>query len=109
MARGVVLIVVDAENNHQIWSLGRCGDDDLLCPGREMLRGVLSLCEEAGRFEDDVHAELAPRESGGVALGQDGERSLSNLNRIAVNRHTVRQVAEDRVVLQEVGQRIRGS
>ena len=42
-------------------------------PAVEVLGGVVALGEEAGRLDDDVDAEVAPRQRGGVALGEDLE------------------------------------
>ena len=39
-------------------------------PAVEVLGGVVAVGEEAGRLDDDVDAEVAPRQRGGVALGE---------------------------------------
>ena len=59
---GVVLVEVDAEADRDVLALGRRGDDDLLRAAVEVLGGVLAVGEEAGRLDDDVDAEVAPRQ-----------------------------------------------
>ena len=58
--RLVVVAVVDAEHQRDVRVGRRRGDDHLLRAGREMLRRVVALGELAGRFEDDVDAEILP-------------------------------------------------
>jgi hypothetical protein len=67
--RLVVLVEVDPEHDRDVLALGRRGDDDLLGPCLQVLGRVLTSGEEAGRLEDDVDAEVGPRQVGRVALG----------------------------------------
>ena len=64
----VVLVEVDAEDDRDVLVLGGRGDDDLLGAGVEVLGGLVAVGEEAGRLDDDVDAEVAPRQLRGVAL-----------------------------------------
>ena len=58
----VVGALVHAEHEGRDVGAGGGGrDDDLLRAGRDVLVGVLGLGEAAGRLDDDVDAELAPR------------------------------------------------
>jgi hypothetical protein len=47
------------------------GDDDFLGTGGEVSLGFLAVGEQAGGFNDDVHAERLPREGGEVFDGAD--------------------------------------
>ena len=69
--RGVVGLLVDAHDEGRVVARGGGGDDDLLGAGGDVLPGVLRLGEAAGRLDDDVDAEVAPGEVGGVALFED--------------------------------------
>ena len=62
----VVLALVDAQHHGDVGILGGRGDHDLLRAGLQMLgRGGL-VAEDAGGLHHDVHAELAPRQGGGI-------------------------------------------
>src|SRR4029453_16567220 len=62
----VVLVLVDAHHDGDVLVLGRSRDEDLLGAARDVLLGVGLLREDAGRLDDDVDAQLAPRDVGGV-------------------------------------------
>src|ERR1700694_3433142 len=72
-----------------------------------MLPGVGSVGEPAGRLDDDLSSDGVPGQGSGIFF-------LENLNNLAIDRNTVgaggdfvRQVAEDRVVLQQMGKGLR--
>ena len=67
-ASRVVGVVVDAEHDRDVGIRGRGGDHDLLRARGEMLLRALPVGEEAGGLEDDVDAQVAPRERRGIAL-----------------------------------------
>ena len=69
----VVHLLVDAEADGDVRALGGRRDDDLLGAGLEVLGGGGALGEAAGGLDDDVGAELAPRQLGGVGLGGDAD------------------------------------
>ena len=56
-----------------VGALGGRRDDDLLGAGLEVLGGGGALGEAPGGLDDDVGAELAPRQLGGVGLGGDAD------------------------------------
>ncbi len=49
-------------------------------PRVEVGAGGLAAVEEAGRLDDDVDAEVAPRQVGGVALAEHLERVVADLD-----------------------------
>jgi hypothetical protein len=57
----LVLVVVDADDDGDVFILGRGRDDDLLGAGIEVTLGLGGFGEEASRFDDDLDAELTPR------------------------------------------------
>src|SRR5262245_33118647 len=68
VGRRVVLLVVDAEDDRDVLVLGRGADDDLLRAGGDVGFCLFRVGEDAGRLDDDVHAEIAPRQGRGVLL-----------------------------------------
>ena len=66
--RGVVVAVVDAHHDREVLVLGRRRDDDLLRAAVDVRPGLGGVGEEAGRLDDDVGAELLPRQVRRVAL-----------------------------------------
>ena len=67
---GVVLVVVDAEDDRDVGIRRRRRDDDLLRTRVDVLLRALAIGEEARRLEDDVDTQVAPRQRGRVALGE---------------------------------------
>ena len=62
-AAGVVGVVVDAEHDRDVGIRRRGGDHDLLRARVEMLLRAFAIGEEAGGLEDDVDAQVAPRQA----------------------------------------------
>ena len=58
-----------------------------LAPASMCLRASLGLGEAAGRLDDDVHAEVAPRQVGRVALREDLDRLAVDDDLVAVDLH----------------------
>ena len=85
---------------------GGGGDQDLLGAGVDVLLRVGGLGEEAGGLDDDVHAQLAPGQLGGVALGQDLDGLAVDDDVAVLDLDAGRQAAGDGVVLEQVGERL---
>ena len=101
---GVVLIVVDAEDDGDVLIGGRGGDDDLLDGAAEVGFGFFRVGEEAGGFDDDLGADGGPVELGRVALGENFDLLAVDGDEVGAVGDLVWQVAEDGVVLEQVGQ-----
>jgi hypothetical protein len=103
----VVLIEVDAQHHRDVLVRRRGRDDDLGRARVEVLGGVGALGEEAGGLDDDVGAQVAPRQVGRVALGEHLEQLAVDQDAVIgdLDRPGVR--AQDRVVLQQVRERLR--
>ena len=102
----VVLIEVHAGHDGDVLVGRGRGDDDLLRAGLEVLGGILALREEAGRLEHDVDAEIAPAERGGIRLVQDEDLVAVDDEAVVGELEGARVGAEDRVVAQQVRQRV---
>ncbi len=102
----VVILVVHAEDDRHVRVRCRCGDDDLLRAGIEVLLGALALREEAGRLDRDVDAELAPRQVGRVALGEELDLVVADAQHAVAHLDRYIEVAERRVVPQQVRHRL---
>ena len=101
---GLYVVLVDAHDDRRVVAGGGSGDEDLLGAAGDVLLGVLGLGEAAGRLDDDVDAELAPGEVGGVALFEDLDGLAADGDRVVVVRDVVAQRAADGVVLEQVGE-----
>ena len=75
-------------------------------PAVEVERGLVAAGEDAGRLDDDVDAEVAPRQLLGVAHGQHLERVAVDLDAVVGGLDVVVEPAEHRVVLEQVGHRL---
>ena len=58
----VVLVVVDAEHDGDVLVGGRRGDDDLLGARVQVALGLGGVGEDAGGLDDDVDAQVTPRQ-----------------------------------------------
>src|SRR5581483_225215 len=67
----IVLLVVDAHDDGDVFALGGRRDDDLARSGFQMAPSLGRLGEQAGRFNDVFHAKLFPGQGGRPFL--DGE------------------------------------
>src|SRR6185295_10653663 len=101
----VVRAFVHAEDDGDVLAFRGRRDDHLLGAGREMLGGRIAVREQPRRLEHDVDAEILPRQLGRIPLRQ-------HLELVAVHRNSVRRgghgrvdVAEHRVVLEQMGER----
>jgi hypothetical protein len=104
---GVVGVVeVHAERHRHVRLSGRRGDDHLLRAGFEVLGGVVALGEEAGRLDDDVGADVGPRERRRVALGEHADLAAVDRERAVADLDGPRERPVHRVVLQEVAERL---
>src|SRR6202521_783098 len=99
----IVLLFVNAEHDGQVFVLCGRGDDDFFHAAAQMFPRVGGVGEAAGGLDDDLSSDGVPGKGSGVFF-------FENLDDLAVDRNTVgaggdfvRQVAEDRVVLQQVG------
>src|SRR5580658_131174 len=63
---GIVNVVVDSEDEGDIFILGGCGDDDFFDASAKVLPGVVGVGESSGGVENDLGADGFPRQRGGV-------------------------------------------
>ena len=103
---GVVLVVVDAQDDRDVGLLGRRRDDDLLRPGGQVLRRIVAVGEEAGGLEHDVHAERFHGSCAGSFTDSTWNSSPSTVILSPLGGDVGLEVAEDRVVLEQVRQRL---
>src|SRR5581483_1813961 len=103
----VVLVIVHTENDRDVLVGGGRGDDDLLCAGLQMALRLVGLGEYAGGFDDDVDAEVAPREGGRPFLDFEGLDLVGadDDGVVTFEADVLGQAAEDRVELEQMGQR----
>lgn len=84
-----------------------------LAPGVDVALGLGGVGEQAGRFDDDVHAQIFPRQGGGAFLdGQALDLLAVDDQRVVLGKAGVGLLANDRprelalggVILQQVGE-----
>ena len=101
-------LLVDAHDDggHLVGALGRGADDGLLRAGLDVLVGPVVVGEEAGGFDDVVDADVAPLEVGRVPLGGGADLLAVDDEVVRVGRDLAVELAVDRVVLEEVSERV---
>ena len=101
---GVVLVLVDAEDDGEVIVGGRRGDDDFLDRALQVSLGLGGISEVAGGFNDDLCADRGPVELCGIALGEDLDLLAVDGDVVIAGSDFVRQVAENGVVLEQMRQ-----
>ena len=79
-----------------------------LAPAVEVLGGAVAVGEEAGRLEHDVDAEVLPRQLRRVLQREHLELVAVDRDAVALGRDVGLEVAENRVVLEQVRERLGG-
>ncbi len=82
-------------------------DDDLLHGRAQVRLGLGRVGKVAGRFDDNLRAHIGPGQLGGVALGPHLDLLAVDRDEVLAGLDLVGQVAQDRVVLEQVSQRRR--
>ena len=102
---GIVLLVVDAEHKRDVLVLRGGRDDDLLHRAAQMLPGFVGVGELSRGLNDDLRSDRIPGQGSGIFLFEDFDDLAVDGNAVGAGGDFMRQVAEDRVVLEQVGQR----
>ena len=105
--RGVVSRFVDAEDDCDVLVLRGRADDDLLDGAAQVLARVLRFGEAARRLDDYLGPDRLPRNLRRVFLGEDSELVAADADAVLGRLDLLVEVAEDRVVLQKVCERVR--
>src|SRR6476659_7208885 len=106
MAPRVVRVLVDADDDRCIGVRGRSRDDHLARAGLEMACSLLALLELPRALEDDVDAELVPRQTPGVGFGEDWNLRTVDDERVSASRDLAGERSVDGVVLEQRGERL---
>ena len=104
MVLGVVVGVVDTDDERCVLVLGGRGDDDLLRTGLDVGLGGVGVGEETGRLDDDVDVVLTPGEVLRVPLRGDDDALAADDDGLVVVVDILAEAAEDGVELQQVRQ-----
>lgn len=99
---GIVLVVVHAHDDGDVFFLGRSGDDDLFGAVVHMHGRLGGLAEDAGAFHHHVHVMLAPGQLMGIALGEAVDVPVTDLHFLTVHLGVQEGAAVDGVVLQQL-------
>ena len=98
----VVLVLVHAHDDGNVFFLGRGGDDDLFGAVVTVHGGLRGLAEDARAFYHNVHVVVAPDELTGVALGKAVNVPVAHAHVRAVDGHVQVRAAIDGIVFQQV-------
>src|SRR5207248_4243867 len=67
----IVALLIDAKDDGDVFVLCGCGNDDLLRARIDVSLGLGRIGEQTRRFNDNLRAELLPRNAAWIALGGD--------------------------------------
>ena len=99
----IVLILVDAENDGDVFVLGGSRDDDLLHAVVAVVDSESSVGEESGGFDDDIDASRVPRNVRWISLSKNCDWLSVDDNVLFVGRYGAVKVAVRTVVFQQMG------
>ena len=101
----IVFAVVDAQNESQVRIRGGSGNKNLLGAGVKVLLGGVALGEQAGGFQNDVHAQILPGKVGGITFHGDEDLVTVNDQIITLDGNFTVKLALRGVILEQVGDR----
>ena len=104
--RGIKFFLVDAHADRDVFPFGGSGNDDAFGAGRDMRFGFIRIREAAGGFDDDVDAQVFPRQLRGILLRDDFDGLAVNDNVGAFGFDFMRVDAENGVIFIEVRERL---
>src|SRR5690606_31845551 len=97
---GLQHVVVHAVHDGGVNVLAaRCGDDHLFGTALEVGRSLFLAGEEARALQNDVDVQLAPGQSGRIAIGQHADAVAIDDHVIAVDTHGTGETAVCGVML----------
>lgn len=103
MLRSVVLVAVHAEDQSDVLAFGRGRNDDLLHRPAQMFFRLVRVGELTGRFNHDLRAHGLPRNGRRVFLGEHADGLAIDGDGVGGGADVVLQVAENGIVLKQVG------
>ncbi len=101
---GVVILMVDAHDDRNVFTVGWRRNDDLFCSCAEVILRLVSVSEESSGLDHNVNIKLSPRQVGRVALGIDGDGFAIDDDGAFSSLHGDWQTAADRVIFEQVSQ-----
>ena len=105
--RRVVLLVIHAQNDGNVFVLCRRRDDDFLHRSAQVLLGFVGIGKAARRLDHNLRAYRVPRQGGRIFLFEDFDGLAIDRDAVGASGYLIRQVAEHRVIFQQMGQRFR--
>ncbi len=105
MLRGVVCLIVHAENQGGIRISSRRGDNHFFHGAANMFAGARAVGKQPGGFHHDGRAYRRPVQLTGILHAKHLEALAVHGDGIVLVSNFVRQITEDRIVLQQVCQR----
>src|SRR5256714_14534958 len=106
----VVKLVVDAEAKRKIGLFRRCTDEDTFRAAfGDMELGFVAAGKKAGRFQNNIHTEIFPRQIPGIAFLEDLNLMAANDDVLGIEADLAVELAVDRVPFQKMrdGLRVR--
>src|SRR5208283_2380438 len=103
----IVLVLVHAQHQSDVFVGGGRRDDDLLHGRAQVRLGFGRVGKVAGRLHNHLCADVGPGQLGGIALRPHFDLFAVDGDEIVARLDLIGQVAQDRVVLEQVSQRRR--
>src|SRR5206468_2547879 len=102
--RRIVLFLVHAQHEGNVFVGRGSGDDDFFNGLAEVNLGYVCIGEAAGGFNHDLRADGGPGKLGGILLGIDFDLLPVDDDEVTVDADLIGQVAQDRIVLEQMSE-----
>lgn len=106
MAGRFIIVGVDADDDRDVFVFARRGDEHAARPCLKVPRGSFAMRELARGFDDDVDAEISPRQPRRIALGEQTNGTSVDDEATVLSPNVAAKTAVHRIVSQKMGQRL---
>ena len=98
----IVLIIVHANNDGDVFVLSRCRNKNLLGTSLNVLLSQVSIGEETGRFDNKLYAHFAPRNIERFAVAENTYLVTVNDDVVSLDFNIIVNTPVDRIVLKQM-------
>ena len=100
----VIHLLIHAQHDGDVFTLGRSGNDDLLHRAFQVFLGILGFGEQARGLNNHLYAERGPVDFGRIFHFEDADRFAIDADGVVPEANLGFEDAENRVVLQQMSE-----
>ena len=96
--------IIQTQHNRFDLAFGGRGNQYLFGSAFQVLGSIVVVGKAARAFDDQIHAQVAPRQFGGVFFGKGTDAAVANGDAFLIGRYRFRVFAVRRVIFEQVGE-----